>query len=50
MFFNGQKLEYIRVTYSVLEKKQVVQRCSAKNLTKFTGKHLCQGLFLKKTY
>ena len=25
MFFNGQKLKYIHVTYSFLEKKQVVR-------------------------
>ena len=48
MFFNGQKLKYIRVTYSVLEKKQVVQRCSAK-ISQNSQENICARVyFLKK--
>ena len=55
MFFNAQKLKYIHVTYSFLEKKQVVQRCSAKKvLLKFHKIHRktpVSGVsFLKKLF
>ena len=40
--------------YTVTSSEAVAQRCSVKsilrNLTKFTGKHLCQSLFIKSMF